>query len=88
MIIKKTFVQRYVSNDQEGRYWDWEDTDRTYEDLKENFMNEFGGWYHGIRLIEKIFDDETFTITIKPIKEVTRKIENLVYLDEIEEKIF
>lgn len=71
-IIKKTFVQKSVSYDCEARSWTWEDTNENYEDLKNLLMTEWNGWFDGVRIVEKIFDDETFTLTVKPIKTAYR----------------
>lgn len=70
MTISKIFVQKYVSKDMEGRDWDWIDTDETYEELyKKLVMGEGFRWENGVRLVEKTFDDHTFIITLKTIKQ-------------------
>ena len=67
--ITKTFVQREIALDCEGRRWDWEDMNETYEALEEKNLKEGKGGYVGaIREVEKTFNPETFKITIKVIR--------------------
>jgi len=85
--INKIFVQEYIGLDCEGRNWGWRDTKNTYEEVKEKLMTEWNGWLDGVRLVEKTFDDETFTIETKVIKEAKRVYENFRWKKgEIEEK--
>lgn len=87
MTIKKTFVQKRVSHDQEARYWDWEDTTESYDDLKQKLMNEWDGWFEGVRIVEKVFDEDTFRITINVIKTAKRAYKDWRWVEgEIEEK--
>lgn len=87
--IKKLFTQEYVSNDCEGRYWNWEDSTETYDDLKNQLMTEWNGWFDGVAIVEKIFDDETFTITERVIKRAKRKYDGFHWVEgEIVEEIF
>jgi len=71
MAITKIFTQEHISNDCEARKWDWEDTEETYESLKEE-LKKWNGWFDGVRVVEKIFNEETFTIETKVIKKATR----------------
>ena len=70
--ITKIFVQEHVSNDSEARNWKWVDTTKTYEELKDALTNEWNGWFDAVRVVEKVFDDETFTITENVIKVAKR----------------
>ena len=74
-VIKRMFVQKRVATDCEARNWEWEDTKKTYEALKEKLTNEWDGWFDGVRVVEKVFDEETFTITENPIK-MARRVYN------------
>lgn len=86
--IKKIFVQKNVSHDCEARNWVWEDTNENYEDLKNLLMTKWDSWFDGVRIVEKIFDDETFTITIKPIKTARRAYEGFHWKEgAIEEEV-
>ena len=76
MAITKIFVQKYISNDCEAREWEWKNTKETYENLKEELKN-WNGWFKGVRVVEKIFDEETFTIKTKVIKKATRAYDGL-----------
>lgn len=69
MTLTKTFTQKNVATDCEGRYFEWVDTKENYEDVK----NALNGFVDGVRVVEKTFDDETFEITIKVVKKAERK---------------
>ena len=71
-MITKTFTQKHVSHDYEARYFSWEDTDKTYEELAEELRTEDDAWFDGVRVVEKTFDPETFVITVKTIKAIER----------------
>ena len=73
MTITKTFIQKHIATDCEARNWDWVDTNKTYEDLTKELKDKWNGWFDGVRVVEKIFDAETFTITIKVIKTTKRE---------------
>ena len=77
MTITKTFTQMYVATDCEARHWEWKDTDNTYEALAEELRTEWDGWFDAVRIVEKIFDSETFTITVKVIKTTERAYKDL-----------
>ena len=79
MTINKTFIQKYVSNDCEGRYWNWVDTNKTYEELKNDLANKSNGWFKAVRVVNKVFDEETFTITEEVVKKAERVYENYVW---------
>lgn len=64
MEIRKIFTQVYEAQDCEGKYWDWVDTKKNYNKVK----NNLGGYITGVRMVEKIFNAETFEITIKELK--------------------
>ena len=68
MKITKKFVQFYESHDNECRYFYWHDVDMSYEEAKKFLEKEGSGWFSSVREVEKIFDDETFIVTIKPLK--------------------
>lgn len=68
MKITKKFVQTYNSNDEEGRYFSWRDVNMSYEEAKKLLEKKGNGWFTRIREVEKIFDDETFMITEKPLR--------------------
>ena len=76
MTITKTFTQIHVSHDCEGRYWDWEDTNKNYEELAEELRTKWDGWFDAVAIVEKTFDDETFTITTKMLKKTARTYGN------------
>ena len=88
--ITKTFVQVYVSNDCEARNWKWVDEKKgNYEDLKNELMTEWNGWFDGVRVVEKIFDEKTFTIKEKIVKEAKRAYEGFRWAEgEINETIY
>ena len=87
-MIEKTFTQVYVAHDCEARDWDWENTSENYEVKKEE-LREWNGWYKAVRIVKKVFDEDTFTITEYPIKEATRAYKGYQWLKgEIEEEIF
>ena len=71
-IITKIFVQEHISNDCEALHWKWIDTTKTYDELKDALTNKWNGWFDAVRVVEKTFDDETFTITEKVIKKAER----------------
>lgn len=76
MKMTKKFVQVHVSNDCEGRYWDWIDTEKSYDEVKNELMMKWNGWLDGVRIVEKTFNDETFTITLDTIKKAERAYDN------------
>lgn len=69
MTISKNFVQAYKAQDCEGRYFNWEDTTRDYDEILEELKKEYKFYIKGVRLVEKTFDSETFKIEVKVIKE-------------------
>ncbi len=87
MTITKTFTQKYVSNDMEARHWNWEDTDKTYEELTKELAEKWNGWFDAVRIVEKTFDTETFKITIKVIKTTKRVYKNLVWIEGAVEEV-
>lgn len=87
MTITKTFVQISVSNDCEARYWAWVDTNKTYEEEVKRLAKEWDGWFNGVRLVEKTFNEETFTITTKVIKTTERVYEHFRWNGKVEEKV-
>lgn len=88
MTISKIFVEIKVSNDDEGRYWYWKVTKKTYEKAVEDLKAEWDGWFEGVRLVEKTFDSDTFEITIRVIKETHRTYKGFSWDGGVEEKIF
>ena len=62
--MTKTFVETY-NMDGEGRKGTWNVTTKTYEEA----IKDFNGWMTAVRVAEKTFDPETFTITTKVLKE-------------------
>ena len=68
-MITKNFVQVYSADDCEGRYYSWGDVDMTYEEVVVTLDN----FWMGARIVEKIFNPETFEITYKVLKETNRK---------------
>lgn len=70
MKIKKMFTQVYCSFDMEHRYWDWYDSNDDYEEMKEELKKK-DTCEHGVRVVEKIFDEDTFTIEERIIKEAS-----------------
>ena len=72
MTITKIFTQKYVSFDSEARRWTWVDTDKDYDTLAEELRTKWDGWFDGVRLVKKTFNDETFMITVEPIKQTNR----------------
>ena len=73
--ISKIFVQVYEL-DMEGRNGTWCDTSDSYETA----VKKIDAWNHAVRMIEKTFDPETFTITTKEIKR-TEKVFNSCWWD-------
>ena len=87
MIIRKTFVQKYVAQDQEARKWAWEDTTEDYNELKESLMNKWNGWFDAVRIVEKVFNEDTFEITVDVIKTAMRVYKDWKWVKgEIEEE--
>ena len=80
MKISKNFVQKYVSHDCEARDHEWEDTDKTYEELSANLWEDSNAWYTAVRVVEKTFDDETFKITEREIKITELSSKNYRYV--------
>ena len=74
MTITKTFTQKLIAKDCEARYWEWVDTNEDYGTLANELATEWDGWFKAVRIVEKTFDDETFTITVKMIKMTERTI--------------
>ena len=66
--ITKTFTQKYISTDMEARYWDWIDSKESYEDAVARLGTKYDPWWSAVRIVEKTFDPETFTISTKVIK--------------------
>lgn len=73
MKISKIMTQMHCSNDTEARYFDWVDSNRSYEEIKESLKTKWDGWTDGVRLVEKTFDEETFSISTRVIKTTMRK---------------
>ena len=72
--MKKNFVQGYFAEGCEATNPEWKDIkdSGTYEEEKEFFFEHTSPWYQGVRLVEKTFDPETFTVTVRVIKTVTK----------------
>lgn len=87
MTISKLFIQNYVSHDCEARDWFWVDAkeDATYEELVERLASEWNGWWDGVRIVEKTFNDETFKITTKVIKTTRRTYKHYTWDGGVEE---
>ena len=87
MTISKLFIQNYTSHDCEGRHWSWTDAkeDATYEELVERLASEWNGWWDGVRIVEKTFNDETFEITVKVIKTTRRTYKDWSWDGGVEE---
>lgn len=65
MKISKNFAQKHIALDCEGRYWDWVDVSEGYDFwLKKLNEGWDKGWFDGVRIVERTFDEDTFTITI------------------------
>lgn len=90
MKISKRFVQRFVANDCEARNWSWVDTEESYESLVEKLASKNDPWFNAVAIVEKTFDDETFTITEKVIKMTQRTYTGAYHQhwSGVEEKIF
>lgn len=88
MKISRTYTQKCVSVDEEGREWVWKDTNGTYDEAVEELIAKYDGRFDAVRLIRKTFDSNTFQITVDILKEVERVYENLVWNGEIEETIY
>lgn len=88
--IKKTFTQKHVATDSEARNWKWfDETEETYEELVEALASRWNGWFDAVRVVEKTFDDETFAITEKIIKQTDRVYEGFYWKEgEVKETIF
>lgn len=87
MTITKTFTQIHVSHDCEARSWNWEDTNNDYTTEAEELRTKWDGWFDGVRIVEKTFDDETFTITTKAIKTTMRTYGDDYRWNGAEEKV-
>lgn len=88
MTFSKTFTQKYISVDEEGREWVWKDTDGTYDEAVEELITKYDERFDAVRLIRKTFNSETFQITVDILKEVERVYENLMWNGEVEETIY
>lgn len=88
MTFSKTFTQKYVSVDEEGREWVWENTNETYLEAVEELIAKYDGRFDAVRLIRETFNSETFQITVDILKEVERVYENLMWNGEVEETIY
>ena len=88
MTISRTFTQKCVSVDEEGREWVWKDTDGTYDEAVEELVAKYDGRFDAVRLIRKTFNSETFQITVDIFKETERVYENLMWNGEVEETIY
>lgn len=84
MTLTKRFVQKLVSHDCEARDFEWEDTNEEYEVLAKRLWDNYSAWFKAARIVEKVFDDETFTITVKPIKTTRRKYDDEFDTEEVE----
>lgn len=85
MEIKKIFTQMEKSMDCEGRKWEWVDTDKDYDEIKK----DLGGYIWSVRIVEKIFDSETFKINIRVLKETTIEyVNHSINKKELVERIY
>lgn len=70
--ISRLFVKKYVANDCEARYPDWEDFPGvTYEEAVEKLYAHVNAWFKAVALVEKVFDPEAFEITEIVLKKTT-----------------
>lgn len=88
MKITKEFVQIYVAKDSDGYYWEWKDSKLTYEQEVQDLKSKWNGWFDGVRLVEKIFDTDTFEIEIKVLKEVEREYNEHGWTGGVTETIY
>lgn len=80
--IVKTFVEIYVL-DMEGRYGEWQTTNKTYEEA----IKDINNWNDRVRMVEKTFDPETFIITEREIKHTEKVYKGWFWDGEIKEVI-
>lgn len=88
MKFTKEFVQKFVSNDCEARYWAWVDSELTYEQEVQDLKVCWDGWFDGVRLVEKTFDTDTFKFEIKVLKETEREYDENGWTGEVTETIY
>ena len=88
MKLTKQFTQEYASRDMEARYFQWEDTAKNYDDIKNSLETRRNAWLEGVRVVEKTFDSDTFEITIVVIKEATRQYTEAWELAPAKETIY
>ena len=70
MMIKKTFTQILTAQDSEGRRMAWEDDckNRGLEWWIDDLRTRQDTFTTGAREVEKTFDPDTFTITVKVLR--------------------
>ena len=73
--------------DEEARNWTWKATDKNYDELVHELSSHWDAWFNAVRIVEKVFDTETFEITIHPIKTTRRTYKNYSWDGGIEEII-
>ena len=84
MMVKR-FVQKHKSYDCEGRNWCYVDTTESYEKLANDLATEWDGWFDAVRIVEKVFNPDTFEVHIKPIKETRRTYDGFLWNHGTEE---
>lgn len=81
--ITKTFVQAHIS-DMEGRSYKWVNITETYEEAVRTLDN----WTNAVRVIEKTFDPETFTVAEREVKRTDKVYEGWRWNGKTEETIY
>jgi len=78
--MKKTFVEIYVL-DIEGRNGDWRRTDKAYDEA----VKGMNGYVDAVREVEKIFNPDTFEITVREIRRTEKVYDGWTWKGETKE---
>lgn len=84
-MLKKNFVQVWVAHDCEASDGRWENSSCTYEEALEQLKEHHSPWFKSVRLVEKTFNDEDFTITEKPLRYATCQYDYIKFIGIKEE---
>ena len=81
-LITKIFVEIYVL-DIEGRNGKWKTTTMTYEEA----VKKINPWLDAVRMIEKTFDPDTFTITTRVLRQTEKVYEKYHWTGQTREVV-
>lgn len=87
MKMTKRFTEKYIATDCEARDWTWKATEETYEELVHELKATWNAWFDAVRVVDRVFDSDTFEITVHPVKVTRRTYKNYSWDGGVKEEV-